>query len=96
VGPDSLREGPARSETAGRGRHAGSAAAGGISDALRAGSDSLRASRGSASSISGDSTSGQGELGASPPSGRYDVGLGERYAANSLPGREQLHHLAHT
>lgn len=45
-------------------------------------------------SISGDS-SGAAELGASPPSARYDVGLGERYAG-SLPGREQLHHLAHT
>jgi hypothetical protein len=51
-------------------------------------------SRGSQGSISGDS-SGAAELGASPPSGRYDVGLGERYVG-SLPGREQLHHLAHT
>lgn len=51
-------------------------------------------SRGSQGSISGDS-SGAAELGASPPSARYDVGLGERYVG-SLPGREQLHHLAHT
>jgi hypothetical protein len=57
----------------------------------------MRASRGSVGSISGDSSSGQVELGASPPgSGRYDVGLGERYVVGSLPGREQLHHLAHT
>lgn len=51
-------------------------------------------SRGSASSISGESSSGQVELGASPPSGRYDVGLGERYMSpgDSLqPGREQLY-----
>lgn len=74
---------------------AGSAAAGGPGGSRRAGSGSLTASRGSQGSISGDST-GQGELGGSPPSARYDVGLGERYVANSLPGREQLHHLAHT
>jgi hypothetical protein len=71
------------------------AAAGGSGGSRRAGSGSLTASRGSQGSNSGDST-GQGELGGSPPSARYDVGLGERYVANSLPGREQLHHLAHT
>jgi hypothetical protein len=76
-------------------RDGGSAATGGTGGSRRAGSGSLTASRGSQGSISGDST-GQGELGGSPPSARYDVGLGERYVANSLPGREQLHHLAHT
>ena len=69
----------------------------GSASAEAGGPGSMGASRGSLGSISGDSSSGQAELGASPPTGRYDVGLGERYdAVGSLPGREQLHHLAHT
>lgn len=81
--------------SAAQGAHANTARGSNSGSSRHQGSGSMAASRGSQGSISGDST-GQGELGASPPSGRYDVGLGERYAANSFPGREQLHHMAHT